>query len=108
MTAGLCVGKTGLEGTLLVQVVGSGLARSGLVVIFLSDGMDSQIVRQRMPEQHPMLVSGHGFSKRHSHQGIQSILSKEFRDQLMESIAACRPPRESQESKTLTRRRLII
>ncbi len=50
VTAGLCVGKTGLEGTLLIQVVGSGLARSGLVVIFLSDGMDSQMTRQSMPE----------------------------------------------------------
>lgn len=59
VTAGLCVGKTGLEGTLLIQVVGSGLARSGLVVIFLPEGMDSQMMRQRMPKQHPMLVSGH-------------------------------------------------
>lgn len=73
VTAGLCVGKTGLEGTLLIEVVGSGLARSGLVVIFLSEGMDAQMMRQRMPEQHQMLDSGHGFSKRHSHQGIQNL-----------------------------------
>jgi len=50
VTAELCVDKTGLESTLLVQVVDSGLARSGLAVIFLSEGMDSQM-RQMMPKR---------------------------------------------------------
>ena len=63
VTAELCVGKTGLERNLLVQVVDSGLARPGLVVIFLTEVMDSQMMRQRMPKQHPILVSSHGFSK---------------------------------------------
>ncbi len=40
MTAELYVGKTELERTLLVLVVDSGLARPGLVVMFLSEGMD--------------------------------------------------------------------
>lgn len=99
VTAELCVGKTGLEGTLLVQVVDSGLARSGLVVIFLSEGMDSQMMRQRMPKQHPMLVSSNGFSKRYSHHGIQPILSKEFGNQLMESTAVFRSLREPKGGK---------
>lgn len=108
VTAELCVGKTGLEGTLLVQVVDSGLARSGLVVIFLSEGMDSQMMRQRMPKQHPMLVSSNGFSKRYSHHGIQSILSKEFGNQLMESTAVFRSLREPKGAKVLARRKLVI
>ncbi len=99
VAAELCVGKIGLEGTLLVQVVDSGLARSGLVVMFLSEGMDSQTIRQRIPKQHLMLVSSHGFSKRYSHHGIQSILSKEFGNQLMESIAVCRSLREPEGGK---------
>jgi len=97
--AKLCVGKTELEGTLLVQVVDSGLARSVLVVIFLSEGMDSQMMRQRMPKQRPMLVSSHGFSKRYSHQGIRSILSNEFGNRLMESTAAYRSLRGSKGGK---------
>jgi len=77
------------------------LARSGLVVIFLSEGMDSQMMRQRMPKQHPMLVSSNGFSKRYSHHGIQSILSKEFGNQLMESTAVFRSLREPKGGKSI-------
>ncbi len=99
VAAELCLGKIGLERTLLVQVVDSGLARSGLVVMFLSEGMDSQTMRQRIPKQHLILVSSHGFSKRYSHHGIQSILSKEFGNQLMESIAVCRSLREPEGGK---------
>lgn len=99
VTAELYVGKTELERTLLVLVVDSGLARSVLVVIFLSEGMDSQMMRQRMPKQRPMLVSSHGFSKRYSHQGIRSILSNEFGNRLMESTAAYRSLRGSKGGK---------
>ena len=63
VTAKFRVGKTGLDGTLLVHVVDSGLARSGLVVTFLSEGMDLQMMKQRVPKQRPMLVSSHGFYK---------------------------------------------
>jgi len=63
VTAELFVGKTELERTLLVLVVDSRLTRPGLMVMFLSEGMDAQVMRQRMPKQRPMLVSSHGFSK---------------------------------------------
>lgn len=59
-TVELCVGKTGLEGTLYVQVEDSGLVRPGPVVIHLIEWMDW---RQRMPVSHSSMVSSHGCSK---------------------------------------------
>ena len=48
VTAELCVGKTGLEKTLLLQVVDFGPARLGLVVIFLGERMDLRNDRQML------------------------------------------------------------
>ena len=78
VTAESSVGKTGLDTTLLLQVVDSGPARLGLVVIFLGERMHLRIERQMLQERHLMQGSSHGCFECYSRSGIDSMLSKQL------------------------------
>jgi len=97
--AKLRVGKIELKNTFLVQIVNSGLARSNLVIIFLFEEIDLQIIRQRMPKQRSMLISSYNFFNRYSYQDIRSILFNDFENKLIKSTALCRSLRKSKRGK---------